>query len=176
MTSVPQTRYPAWAAIIAAIALGACSSGPGASVATAPTSAPTAGPTATATEIAPTVTPTPAPTLLIVPAEVNAPASDVVVDLAAKLQHFSTAAISAPADKSWKLAFDQQEVVAAVGGYQITHNFTITTGNDATQRSFKSDNYSPGHVIIEIPGLPAGTYNFLCTIHAFTMNGTLTVH
>ena len=40
---------------------------------------------------------------------------------------------------------------------------------------FQSDDYTLGTYTIDVPGMPAGTYTYYCTIHPGPMIGTLTI-
>ena len=109
----------------------------------------------------------------------SAPDSGVTRDLVANKGLFVPTALSAPAGQVWHIKFDQQDHKA---GELIKHNFTIasivtTRASELTleQRIFQSDSYTPGTYTIDVPGIPAGTYTFFCTIHPGAMTGTLTI-
>ena len=120
--------------------------------------------------------PSAAPLITAMP---SAPDSGATRDLVAKGGLFVPTALSAPAGQAWHVNFDQQDQKA---GELIKHNFTIasivtTRPSELTleQRIFQSDSYSPGTYTIDVPGIPAGTYTFYCTIHPGAMIGTLTI-
>jgi plastocyanin len=109
----------------------------------------------------------------------SAPDSGVTRDLVAKKGLFVPTALSAPAGQVWHIKFDQQDHKATE---LIKHNFTIasivtTRASELTieQRMFQSDSYTLGTYAIDVPGIPAGTYTFYCTIHPGAMIGTLTI-
>jgi plastocyanin len=167
------------AALIAAVAVAACS-GAGAT----PTAATATGTPATAAtastqpsvEASVAASPSAAPLITAMP---SAPDSGVTRDLVAKGGLFVPTALSAPAGQAWHINFDQQDQKA---GELIKHNFTIasivtTRPSELTleQRIFQSDSYAPGTYTIDVPGIPAGTYTYYCTIHPGAMIGTLTI-
>jgi plastocyanin len=87
--------------------------------------------------------------------------------IAAKDLAFSTSRLSAPADKPFQIAFDNQE--------SAPHNVAIYRDSAATQKVFVSDPFSgPGVVRYDVPPLAPGSYFFRCDVHP-GMAGQLTV-
>jgi plastocyanin len=87
--------------------------------------------------------------------------------ITAKDLKFSTTALSAPADKPFQIAFDNQE--------GAPHNVAIYRDSSASEKLFGSDPFSgPAVVTYDVPALPAGTYFFRCDVHP-AMSGQLTV-
>jgi len=173
------------AALIAALAVAVAACSGAAATPTAATATGTPAAAATAAAAASTqpsvgasvaASPSAAPLITAMP---SAPDSGVTRDLVAKNGQFVPTALSAPAGQVWQIKFDQQDRKA---GELIKHNFTIasivtTRASELTveQRVFQSDSYPPGTYTIDVPGIPAGTYTFFCTIHPGAMTGTLTI-
>ena len=171
-------------ALIAALAVAACSGAAVTPTAVTATGTPAAAATAAAAaSTQPSVgasvaaSPSAAPLITAMP---SAPDSGVTRDLVAKNGQFVPTALSAPAGQVWQIKFDQQDRKT---GELIKHNFTIasivtTRASELTveQRVFQSESYPPGTYTIDVPGIPAGTYTFYCTIHPGAMTGTLTVN
>jgi plastocyanin len=148
----------------AVLVLAGCS--PASPVATDPATVPatlpaTATPTATA---AVRITPVPEPT--IVPM-VDAPDSNVTVELVAQEFSWDRGGISAPAEMVWHVEIDSRA--------EENHNFVVTTNATVPQRLYASETFGEGTHTYDIPGLPAGTYVFICTFHAGFMAGNLTL-
>ena len=137
---------------------GPMPSGPATAPATLPT---TATPTATA---AGQVTPVPAPTILPM---VDAPDSNVTVELVAEEFSWDRGTISAPAEKVWHVEIDSRT--------DADHNFLVTTNAPVPQALYASETFGKGTHTYDIPGLPAGTYVFICTLHPSFMAGNLTI-
>jgi plastocyanin len=99
---------------------------------------------------------------------VGAPDSGVILHLAAKNSRWNVTTLAAPAGKTWQVEIANQGLALE------THNFTVASGPDFASRIFTSPRFTGGQTPrFDIPGLPAGTYLFLCTLHANTMTGTL---
>ena len=167
------------AALISALAVAACSGAAPAPTGVTATGSPAAAATAStrpSVEASLAASPSAAPMITAMP---SAPDSGVTRDLVAKGGLFAPKALSAPAGQAWHINFDQQDHKA---GELIKHNFTIasivtTRASELTleQRIFQSDSYAPGTYTIDVPGIPAGTYTYYCTIHPGAMIGTLTI-
>jgi plastocyanin len=77
---------------------------------------------------------------------------------------FEQTEVAAPADTPFTIAFDNKEAVP--------HNVEIKDASGVSV--FKGDIVTgPTVVNYEVPALPAGTYQFVCTVHP-NMVGTLT--
>ena len=139
----------------ALVAMSACSAEPSG---IARTTAPTGAPSAMAS-VTPHVTPMP-----------DAEASDVVVNLVADAARWDVDTMTAPAEMTWTLVLDNRDRP------NHPHNFTIRDGPGVAGRIYQSpQSVGPATERWEIPGLPAGTYEFVCTLHDATMVGTLVV-
>jgi len=106
----------------------------------------------------------------------GAPDSKVVVHLAIGSAHkvgttltlWDRIAITAPADKVWHISIDNQET-------GVLHNFTIASGPTLGERIIQTTNFLKGVHAYDVAGLQAGSYLFICTLHANVMTGTLTL-
>ena len=88
-----------------------------------------------------------------------------VVDIAASGIAFDTATLTAPADQPFQIRFANNDA-------GIPHNVEIKDGSGATQ--FNGDIFNGVETrTYDVPALPAGDYQFLCTVHP-NMTGTLT--
>ena len=95
----------------------------------------------------------------------GAPAGTVVQEAALNIA-FVNKDLKAPADQAFQIAFDNQD-----SGQP--HNIQINDASGATV--FKGDLVTgPAKVTYNVPALKAGTYPFVCSVHA-NMTGTLTV-
>ena len=81
---------------------------------------------------------------------------------------FSPDSLTAPVDRRWHLTLDLQDRLG-------THNFTLSSGPSVAERVFHTPNVGPGTHDFVVPGLPAATYAFVCTLHPETMKGTLEI-
>jgi plastocyanin len=87
--------------------------------------------------------------------------------ISAKDLKFSTTALSAPANKPFQIAFDNQE--------GAPHNVAIYRDSSASAKVFGKDPFSgPAVVTYDVPALTGGTYFFRCDVHP-NMSGQLTV-
>jgi plastocyanin len=93
-------------------------------------------------------------------ADPQAPDSHVTVKLTAVKIHYSPTELQAPAGKVWHVEIDNQDTTL--------HNFALQSGS---QLLFKTDTFAAGTQTFDVPGLPAGTYLFFCTIHPSAMRG-----
>jgi plastocyanin/mono/diheme cytochrome c family protein len=88
-----------------------------------------------------------------------------VVSIAALNVAFDPTALTAPADTSFTLSFDNQDA-------NIPHDVQISDPSGAVV--FKTDTFpGPEKRDYTVPALPAGSYPFVCTVHP-NMTGTLT--
>ena len=96
----------------------------------------------------------------------SAPAADVTI--VAHNITYLTATASAPASTAFTIAFDNQDA-------GIPHNVSIHKGGASGQQVFLGNIVTgPITTIYDVPALPAGTYTYVCSVHA-TMTGILTV-
>lgn len=98
----------------------------------------------------------------------GAPDSGVLLKIVAASNRWDTSALSAPAAKIWHLELTNQERT-------IPHNFTVSSGPAYEERIYGTPNVKKGTFRYDIPALPAGSYLFMCTLHANTMTGTLAI-
>lgn len=90
----------------------------------------------------------------------------VVLNIAAQNIAFDTDALEAPADQPFQIAFANNDP-------GIPHNVEIRDSNG--QSLYKGEIFNGVDTrTYEVPALPAGTYQFICTVHP-NMVGTLTV-
>jgi plastocyanin len=89
------------------------------------------------------------------------------IQLSANNLKFSTDTLTAPADKSFQIAFNNQEAAP--------HNVAIYKDQSLSQKLFGQDPFGgPKSVIYVVGPLAAGSYFFRCDVHP-DMKGTLTV-
>jgi plastocyanin len=80
---------------------------------------------------------------------------------------FTTSTLSAPADKPFQIAFDNQE--------SAPHNVAIYRDSSVTEKVFASDPFSgPMVERYDVPPLAPGSYFFRCDLHP-EMSGQLIV-
>jgi plastocyanin len=152
-----------------ALMAAACASTPAAWTYAPPTEAPPSqAPASEAPSAAPTSVSTPAPSE---GAASESPGGGgggggTVVQVSALNIAFEQSKISAPADEAFTIHFDNKDA-------STPHDIAIkdASGNQV----FKGDVITgPAQTDYQVPALPAGTYQFVCTIHP-SMVGTLTV-
>ncbi|HEY2887695.1 MAG TPA: cupredoxin domain-containing protein [Candidatus Limnocylindrales bacterium] len=96
----------------------------------------------------------------------SGPAADVTI-VAQNIQYTTTTA-TAPAGKPFTIAFDNQDA-------GTPHNVSIHTGGAGGQQDFLGKIVTgPIVEIYDVPALAAGSYTYVCSVHA-NMTGTLTV-
>ncbi len=99
-------------------------------------------------------------------AEPSGVAADVTIG--AKNIAYTPNKADAPAGRAFTIAFDNQDA-------GIPHNISIQTGGAGSQQVFLGKIVTgPVVEIYNVPALPAGTYTYVCSVHA-TMTGVLTV-
>ena len=95
-----------------------------------------------------------------------------MVTLVAEAVRWNVDELTAPAGETWSLVLENRDKESH------PHNFTIIDGPDFADRIYQTPN-SVGPIVetYELPGLPAGTYEYICTVasHRAVMHGTLTV-
>ncbi len=127
---------------------------------------PTATPSPSAA-LSPSPTASKPPIVKITPIP-GAPDSGVLLKIVAASNRWDTSALSAPAAKIWHLELTNQERT-------VPHNFTVSSGPAYEERIYGTPNVKKGTFRYDIPALPAGSYLFMCTLHANTMTGTLAI-
>jgi plastocyanin len=188
MRRLPTPSLP-FVAVLAAVALAACSSGaapgwtyapaasaspaasgaasgapagsPGASAASAST-APSVGASASASSASSagtSVAPSGATSGLVITAPIGAATAG-----------FQPTTLQASANKPFTLTFDNQD-------NQAPHNLILKSpdGSNVQVTGDTAFFTGPGQRIYQVPALPAGAYPFMCQVHPTTMKGTLTV-
>lgn len=150
--------------LLLSLTLAACaaSAAPGWTFAP-PTPAPSATPVASSQ---PTAAATEAPTTGPTAAASDGTAGGTVVQVSALNIAFEQSQISAPANTPFTIQFDNKDA-------STPHDIAIkdASGNQVFKGSVIT---GPAQTDYEVPALPAGTYQFVCTIHP-SMVGTLTV-
>jgi hypothetical protein len=160
-----RVRLPALVAALLAAAACSGTSGPGATEtnATAPLAtlaapSPTIGPTlAPPTQAIARITPLP-----------GAPDSGMSITLIASLGSWNVNALTVPAGKVWHLVMENRDP-------SIPHNFVIARPPQLQASIFGPTFVGIATMKFAIPGLPAGTYQFICTLHPESMTGVLTI-
>jgi plastocyanin len=145
----------------AAVFLAACGAASQSQPSTAPPSAPPAAASVTAEDASSAPMP-------------DAPASGVVLQLIAqqppgKDVGWDVWELQAPAGKTFDVDYENTD--------DARHDFAVTPEDGLLSETiFKSEVVKPlAAAVITVPGLPAGTYDFICTLHSTEMRGTLTV-
>ena len=154
------------AALVAVLVVTACTSAkPGWTYAPAPSPTPVPSVDASASASAP-------------PASASAPAGEsprasatgggAVLEIEAQGVAFSTAELTAPADKPFQIHFLNNDA-------SIQHNIAIHEGSPTGPEKFRGEIFAGvGERTYDVPALAAGAYGFVCTVHP-NMTGTLTV-
>jgi plastocyanin len=90
------------------------------------------------------------------------------VTITAKEVAFVETSFTAPADKPFTIAFDNED-------QGTPHNVALHEGSPTGREAFKGEIF-PGVAtkVYEVPPLPAGAYAFVCTVHP-NMTGTATL-
>jgi plastocyanin len=94
-----------------------------------------------------------------------APAGDTV-QISSKDLKFSTSTLSAPANKPFQIAYDNQE--------GAPHNVAIYDSSFSSKVFGEEPFGGPKQVTYNVPALAPGTYGFRCDVHT-DMKGTLEV-
>jgi hypothetical protein len=167
---MPQARVtgPIVFGLLWAIVLSACSGGGAAPTPSSPpivatTPAPTDTPAPSQTTQPPSATPAPPmPTPIA-----GAPDSGVVLKLTASGHAWNVKELAGPTGKAFKVAVTNNDADA--------HNLVIASGTDVASRVATLAKFSgPATKTLDVPGLPAGTYLFRCTLHD-SMRGQLSI-
>ena len=146
--------------LVAAISMGcgnAASSGSAAPV--TPTAAVTPAPTVLPTD--PPIVPQPTPIA-------DAPASGVLLQLTGAGLRWTPEALEGPAGKTFQVELEN--------GDEYQHDIAVYTLPNGEEPIFKTEFVDMLQTAtLDLPGLPAGTYEFICSRHTSTMRGTLTI-
>lgn len=160
------------ALIGSALLIGACTAAPVTTTGRSPLAVSgSTGPSRTAAATpSPTTPPTLSPTVapVLVSPDPSAPASGTANKISITDARFSVATLAAPANKTWTLQVDFKDPLGA-------HNFTLESGPSVAERVFQSPKFGTGKHDYVLPGLPAGNYVFVCTLHPETMHGVLEI-
>jgi plastocyanin len=81
---------------------------------------------------------------------------------------FAVTELTAPADKSFTICFDNQDPT-------VPHNVDVFDSQGGTSLAAGSIIAGPAKENLEVPAQAAGTYFFQCDVHQTTMTGTITV-
>jgi plastocyanin len=153
--------------------LGACTTAavPSSSVVALPSTVPVDVTPSTAPSTLASASPAPLPTIAVVKVTPipNAPDSTTVVKVVASHVRWVPTTLTAPAGKVWHIQVDNQD------GPPEHHNFVVASGKTVPERIYQSTNFNKGTFTFDVPALPAGTYLFICTVHADVMTGTLEI-
>ena len=97
----------------------------------------------------------------------GAPDSGLVLKLTAKSHAWDLKDLAGPAGNSFKIEVTNDDA--------DPHNLVIASGTDLPSRLATLDKFSgPATKTLDVPGLPAGTYLFRCTLHD-SMRGELSI-
>jgi plastocyanin len=100
------------------------------------------------------------------PSGSGGPGGGASITIAAEGLKFSAAELKAPADKPFKIAFDNEDA-------GIQHDIAILDSKGALLFN-GADVTGPKTEAYDVKPLPAGTYKFICTFHPAQMTGQLT--
>jgi cupredoxin-like protein len=168
---VTATLQPANLAVVAAMAMTLVSACSGAASAPSPSSQPTVATTPAPTDT-PALTPTaPPPSATAAPPMptpiAGAPDSGIVLKLTASGHAWDLKELAGPAGGAFKIAVTNKD--------GDPHNLVIASGTEVASRLATLAKFSgPDTKTLDVPGLPAGTYLFRCTLHD-SMRGELTI-
>jgi plastocyanin len=172
---MPGRRWPdamtAAVAVVAVIGGVSCAGQPAASMSASQSApVPSRPAPAASTEIsaAPSSSSASSPHVTAMP---SAPASGIVLHLIAQANRWNVSTLEAPAGKTFQLELDNRDQSP-----QEFHNFAVLDGPNVENRIYQSPKSNgPIVSVFDVPGLPAGTYTFSCTVHPLFMEGVLTV-
>jgi plastocyanin len=156
-------RLAVLAALTAAVAACAATATPGWTLSPTPTPtiAPSVAPTAApsgAASAAPSGEATPAP---------SGGAAGVVLTISAQNTAYDTDTLEVPANTAFQIVFTNNDA-------GIPHNVAIHKDSPTGPEVWKGEIFNGvATKTYDVPALPAGTYGFVCSVHA-NMTGTLT--
>jgi plastocyanin len=151
---------------IALVVLACSGAGAPGATETASTAASTTSATTSATS-APTLAPPSQAVARITPLP-GAPDSGLSITLVAAHGYWSVSALTVPAGQVWHLILDNED-------NNVPHNFVIAHRPELQATIFGPKFDGIATMTFDIPGLPAGTYQFICSLHPETMTGVLTI-
>jgi hypothetical protein len=177
MTPVAAHRRPVFAFLPALVLTAALVLLSACTAAGLPSSSVSAAPSAVAVDVTPSpgpstlasASPAPLPTIAVVKVTPipNAPDSKTVVKTVVAHVRWVPTTLEAPAGEVWHVQIDNQD------GPPEHHNFVVASGKTLPERIYQSTNFNKGTFTFDVPALPAGSYLFICTVHADVMTGTL---
>lgn len=164
------TARPAIRALVTVTAIAMFSACSSAAAPPSPSSPPSVAPAPSATSTgaaSPTAKPSPTPAPPMPTPMAGAPDSGVVIQLTASNAAWDLKEITGPAGKAFQIAMTNKD--------NGPHNLVVSSGTDVASRLATLDKFSgPATKSLDVPGLPAGTYLFRCTLHD-SMRGQLTI-
>jgi plastocyanin len=97
----------------------------------------------------------------------GAPDSGIAIQLTAANAAWDLKEITGPAGEAFQIVMTNKD--------NGSHNLVVSSGTDVASRLATLDKFSgPATRTLDVPGLPAGTYLFRCTLHD-SMKGQLTI-
>jgi cytochrome c oxidase subunit 2 len=121
-----------------------------------------------ANALTPPPTPSPAPSASTAPGASQAPGAAVTLKISAQGIAYDTDTLEAPANTPFKIEFANNDA-------GIPHNVAIHKDSPTGAEVWAGAIFNGVETrTYDVPALPAGTYGFVCSVHA-NMTGTLTV-
>jgi plastocyanin len=101
-------------------------------------------------------------------APVALPTTGTVLQISSTGSVFDPKTLTAPAGQAFSIAFKNNDA-------GLPHNVAIYTDSSRSRSLFVGETFpGPKTVIYDVKAIPAGTYFFVCDVHAATMTGTFT--
>jgi len=94
--------------------------------------------------------------------------SGVTITLVASHATWNIKTLTVPAGKVWHLIMDNED-------HNVPHNFVVSHVPEMQAKIFGPQFVGVATMTFAIPGLPAGTYQFICSFHPEGMTGVLTI-
>jgi hypothetical protein len=98
----------------------------------------------------------------------GAPDSGITLQLVAERSRWNVDTLNGPAGRIFRIELENRDA-------SFLHNLVIAAKPRFPATIFGSKFLGIATKTFEIPGLPAGTYQFICSIHPDTMTGTLVI-